>query len=288
VTLHEAIVGARVRLMASRISAEEAAVDVDLFARTILGWDRAQIITAHASPIPSGLEPRFSEWLTRRARYEPSAYIVGVKEFWGLDFCVTPAVLIPRPETEMIVEEVLRLYRGGEPGGPGARIADVGTGSGCIAVSIAHALPGCRMVATDVSTEALAVASENSVRHGVADRVELVATSYLDGVAGMFDAIAANPPYVRELDKVALGAEVRHEPEVALFGGDNGLRHIEGVLATAVSKLLPGGWLVMEFGAGQDDQVEALVARQPALRLEAIRGDLQGIPRTAVIERGRD
>jgi release factor glutamine methyltransferase len=279
---------ARARLEASGISSREAEVDVDLFASTILGWDRARLITAYRAPVPPDLEPRFSEWLARRSRSEPSAYIVGVREFWGLDFRVTPDVLIPRPETEAIVEETLRLVAGRRPGADVAadsRIADIGTGSGCIAVSIAHELPRCRVVATDVSPEALAIAAENAVRHGVADRVEFAATSYLDGIAGPFDLIAANPPYVREIDRAGLGAEVRHEPEVALYGGTVGLRDIEGVLTTSSQALRPGGWLVMEFGAGQDDRVEALVARQPALQLVEIKQDLQGIPRTAVIRK---
>ena len=267
--------------MASGISPGEAAIDVELYARTILGWDRARLLTEQSRPAPDALEPRFSEWLARRSRREPSAYIVGVREFWGLDFQVTPAVLIPRPETEFIVEEALARLRPLH----GARVADVGTGSGNIAVSIAHELPDCHVVATDVSTDALAVAHRNAEQHGVADRVELVATSYLGGVEGDFDLIAANPPYVREGDKPALAADVRHEPDVALFGGTSGLRDLEAVLETAIAKLRPHGWLIMEFGFGQDEDVEKLVAARPSLRLDRIRQDLQGIPRTAIIQR---
>src|SRR6185503_15121752 len=129
--------------------------------RTILGWDRARLLTEQQSPAPSDLEPRFSEWISRRVRREPSAYIVGVREFWGLDFIVTPAVLIPRPETEFLVEEALALVRPLEA----PRIADIGTGSGCIAIAVAHELPQCRVVATDVSADALAVALRNAERH---------------------------------------------------------------------------------------------------------------------------
>ena len=288
-TLHQVLAEGRARLVAGGIPSQEAAIDVELFARTILDWDRAQIITAQSSPVPDALEPRFSLWVGRRSRHEPSAYIVGSKEFWGLDFTVTPAVLVPRPETEIIVEEALRLFaapsdnRAARP-----RIADIGTGSGNIAVSLAHALPHCSIVATDVSTDALAVAAQNAVRHGVANRIEFVAASYLEGVAGEFDAIAANPPYVRELDRAGLGAEIAYEPTVALFGGINGLRDIEGVLDTALSKLRQGGWLLMESGSGQDEHVETLVGRRPGLQLSAIRNDLQGIPRTSVIQRVPD
>lgn len=280
-TLQQVLATARDRLAGSGIDPDEAALDVDLYARTILGWDRARLLTEQRSPAPAALEPLFSEWVERRARHEPSAYIVGVREFWGLDFRVSPAVLIPRPETEFIVEESLALL---EPlAGP--RIADIGTGSGNIAISLAHARRDGRVVATDVSSEALAVALENAEQHGVASRVEFIATSYLGGVEGDFDLIAANPPYVREVDRLALGRTVRHEPEVALFGGDSGLRNIEGVLDTALAKLRPRGWLVMEFGFGQEDDVRTLVEARPALRLDRMREDLQGLARTAIIQR---
>jgi release factor glutamine methyltransferase len=277
----------RTRLVAAGISAEEAAIDVELFARTILEWDRARIITSQSSAVPEGLEPTFDSWLVRRARHEPSAYIVGTKEFWGLDFIVTPAVLVPRPETELIVEEALRLFadRGASRAVQSLRFGDIGTGSGNIAVSLAHELPHCRVVATDVSSDALSVATRNAQRHGVADRIEFVAVPYLEGVTGEFDAIAANPPYVRELDRNGLGAEIAYEPEVALFGGVDGLRDIEGVLHSATRQLRSGGWLLMEMGAGMDDRVEELVHRKPDLRLVDVRRDLQGIPRTAVIHR---
>lgn len=279
-TLQQILAAARDRLVAAGIPPDEAAIDVDLYARTILGWDRATLLTAHRSPPPPQLEPQFSAWIDRRTRHEPSAYIVGRREFWGLDFAVSSAVLIPRPETEFIVEEALSLL---EPiAGP--RVADIGTGSGNIAIALAHDRQDAHVVATDVSSEALAVALKNAEQHGVADRVEFIATSYLGGVEGNFDLIAANPPYVREVDRRALGRPVRHEPEVALFGGDSGLRNIEGVLDTALAKLRPRGWLVMEFGFGQEDDVRALVQARPRLRLDRFRSDLQGLARTAIIE----
>ena len=281
--LHEVLAEARGRLISAGIAPVEASIDVDVFARTILGWDRATLITEQSSPVPPTLEPRFSDWLTRRARREPTAYILALREFWGLDFRVTPDVLIPRPETELVVEEALGLLTGA----PDAMVvADIGTGSGCIAVSLAHERPECRIVATDVSAAALDVARDNAARHGVEERIRFVTTSYLDGLDGPFDVIAANPPYVREGDKPALSADVRHEPDVALFGGTNGLRDVEGVLDTAVGSLRPGGWLVMEFGFGQEDDVRALVAARPSLRFDRVREDLQGIARTAVIQNG--
>jgi release factor glutamine methyltransferase len=301
-TLHDTLAGARARLVAADFSHVEASIDVDLYARTILGWDRAKLLTDLQDDPPKELEPTLSEWITRRTRHEPTAYIVGVREFWGLDFAITPAVLVPRPETEFIVEEALLLLRtssGDAPPRPaeldqapgedsqagGARIADIGTGSGCVAIAVAVDAPTCRVVGSDVSDEALAVARANAKRHGVAGRVEFISTSYLDGVDGMFDLITANPPYVKDGDKPAISRVTRHEPDVALFGGTEGLRDITGVLDTAGEKLTSGGWLVMEFGYGQEEDVEALINARPALRLDHVRADLQDIPRTAIIQR---
>ena len=281
-TLHERLVEARGVLAAAGIAQAEAAIDVDLYARTILGWDRARLLVERQAATPPQLEPRFSEWVERRRRREPSAYILGVREFWGLEFEVTRAVLIPRPETEFLVEEAVGLL----PTLGEAAVADVGTGSGCVAVSIAHERPRCRVTATDISTTALDVARRNAARLGVADRVRFVATSYLNDVPGPFDVITANPPYVKDGDKPALAPAVKHEPEVALFGGVEGLRDITGVLDAACLTLKPGGWLVMEFGYGQEEQVEALVAARAPLTLRRVRADLQGIPRAAIIQRG--
>ena len=282
--LQNKLAQARARLVAAGISNAEAALDVDVYARTILGWDRARLVTELRDAAPVALEPRFSEWLDRRERLEPTAYIVGSREFWGLDFTVTPAVLIPRPETEFIVEEA--LARMSHTGDSPPRVADIGTGSGCVAVTLAHEAQ-CRVVATDLSLDALAVARLNAARHGVIGRVEFVHTSYLDGVTGLFDLITANPPYVKEGDKPALSRDVRHEPDVALFGGADGLRDIGGVLDAAMVRLKPGGWFVMEFGYGQEDDVRALAGARSGLRIEHVREDLQGLPRTVVIQRER-
>lgn len=279
--LHEKLADARARLVTAGMASTDAAVDVDFFARTILGWDRARVLTEQSGETPPELEPRLSEWLSRRARREPSAYIVGFREFWGLEFLVTPAVLIPRPETEFIVEEALPLLRALDA----PRVADIGTGSGCLAVSLAHEVAGASVLASDLSADALAVARENADRHGVADRVTFVETSYLDGVEGPFDVVVANPPYVKAGDKAGLARDVRHEPDVALFGGDDGFRDVEGVLDTAILTLVPGGWFLMEFGYGQEQGVRRLVEARPTLRLDRVRPDLQGIARTAIMQR---
>jgi release factor glutamine methyltransferase len=283
VKLRDALGLARDKLVSVGIPSDEAAIDVELFARTILGWDRARILTEHNQMTPAGLEPKFSAWVDRRSTREPSAYITGVREFYGLDFEVTPAVLIPRPETEIIIEAALPLIVRKLD----ARVADIGTGCGNIAVTLAHEARKATLVATDVSADALIVAKHNASRHGVFSRIEFVNTPYLDGVEGEFDLIAANPPYVRETDKPGLSPTVLHEPHVALFGGVNGMRDIEGVLEAAVGKLRLGGWLIMEFGFGQEDEVRDRVARHDDLRFDRVVADLQGLPRTAVITRDR-
>ena len=272
---------ARARLVAAGIQPDEAALDVDLYARTILGWDRATLLQNLRQPAPSALEPQFSQWVERREHREPTAYIVGSREFWGRPFLVTAAVLVPRPETEFIIEEALVLLRAFST----PRIADIGTGSGILAVTLAAEVPSADVTGTDLSAEALAVARQNAERHGVAARVTFVNTSYLDDVGGAFDLIVANPPYVRDGDKPALARDVRHEPDVAIFGGPDGLRDVAGVLDAAVEKLTSGGWFVMEFGYGQEDDVRRLVDARPALRLDRIRDDLQGIARTAIIRK---
>jgi release factor glutamine methyltransferase len=279
-SLSTTLASARARLVAAGIKADEAAVDVDVYARTILGWDRATLLQNLRQPTPPALEPRFSEWIARRERREPTAYIVGSREFWGRQFLVTAAVLVPRPETEFIVEEALALVRRATP-----RIADIGTGSGILAITLAAEVPDATVTATDLSSDALQVAEQNAGRYGVGTRVTFVRTSYLDNVAGTFHLIVANPPYVRDGDKPALSRDVRHEPDVALFGGPDGLRDVAGVLDAAVAKLTPGGWFVMEFGYGQEEDVRRLVGARPALRLDHLREDLQGIARTAIIQK---
>jgi release factor glutamine methyltransferase len=278
-TLHETLAAARQRLVAAGIRAEEAAIDVDVYARTILGWDRARLLVEQQAAAPAALEPRFSDWIARREQKEPTAYILGVKEFWGLELQVSPAVLVPRPESEFIVEEALARIDGD------ALVADVGTGSGCIGLAIAHTRPQVRVVATDISGEALAIARRNAIRHRLADRVSFVQTSYMDALAARFDVVVSNPPYVKEQDRKYLQrAVVKYEPHVALFGGEDGLSGVRAILEAASTRLAPGGWLIFEFGLGQDQEVEELVETYRDYRLMGIRSDLQGVPRTALVQ----
>jgi release factor glutamine methyltransferase len=281
-TIQELVHGARERFMNAGISAQLAALDAEVLARQVLGWDRARFLTDRNERASSAFLLNYEPLVLRRERREPVSYILGSREFWGLDFEVGPDVLIPRPETEMIVEETIALV--GQHAGP--RIVDVGTGSGCIAVVLAREIPRARITATDVSAEALRVARRNASRHGVQDRMTFVETSFLDGIEAGADVIVSNPPYVPSLSRPALTPEVRdYEPRVAVFSGEDGLDGLRSVLEGASAKLAPGGWLVMEFGCGQDDCVTALVSEVAGLELVKVRHDLQDIPRTIICRR---
>lgn len=278
-TLHAELAAARQALERAGIAPIEAAVDADLLARTVLGWDRARLLASLADPAPPEFHASYAKVVARRERREPAAYIVGRREFWKRDFEVGPGVLVPRPETELIVEEALtRTTR------HSALIADVGTGSGCLAVTLALEIPRARVVATDTSRAALELARRNADHHGVADRVELVETDLLTNVDARFDLIVSNPPYVPASDMAGLPPEVRdYEPAEALAGGADGLDVIKALLLEAESRLRDDGLLIFEFGFGQEERVAAAVASRPAFRLDAMRRDLQGIPRTAVV-----
>jgi release factor glutamine methyltransferase len=252
----------------------------------VLGWDRAHYLAHDDEPAPDGFAAALDAFVARREAREPMAYIRGRQEFYGRSFMVTPAVLIPRPESEFIIDEALAFLRQAPEA---TRVADIGTGSGCLAVTIAAEATreGVTVTATDISLEAIAVAGENAARLGVADRVRCVHGSYLEGLDGPFDLIVANPPYVKSGDRPALQPEVRdHEPEVALYGGADGMHHVRGVLAEAVRTLRPGGRLVMEMGAGQDDLVRPIAEATPGLADAHIIDDLQGIPRVLIATRG--
>jgi release factor glutamine methyltransferase len=282
ITIHDLVQGARERFVSAGIGANLAALDAEIIARQVLGWDQARFLTSRNEQATSVFLLNYEPLVARRERREPVSYILGAREFWGLEFEVGPDVLIPRHETELIVEETLALV--GKDGHP--RIVDVGTGSGCIAIVLAREIPGARVVATDVSPHALAVARRNAERHGVVERMAFVETSFLDGIEEGIDVIVSNPPYVPSVSERGLTPEVRdYEPRVALFSGEDGLDGVGSVLRGAASKLRPGGWLVMEFGCGQDDCVVALVESVAGMQLVKLRHDLQDIPRTAICRR---
>jgi len=284
-TIHDLVQGARDRLIEAGIGANNAALDAELLARQVLGWDKARFLTDRNEAATTMFLLGYEHFVARRTRREPISYILGTREFWSLNFEVTPDVLIPRPETELIVEEALKIGASGAIGA-GNLIYDVGTGSGVLAVVLAKEFPDAKVVATDISPEALGVAKRNAARHGVADRITFVETSFLDGLEAGAHLIVSNPPYVPALSKPALSPEVRdYEPRVAVYGGDDGLEGLRRVVEDAAALLAPGGWLIVEFGYGQEDAVVNLVNASPVLSLVKVRNDLQDIPRTVVAQR---
>jgi release factor glutamine methyltransferase len=281
-TIHEEIAAARNRLRAAGLSSPEADLGSRVLAEFVLGWPTERLLADGHESAGAEFVRTYRQLVERRASREPLAYIVGIREFWGLAFEVSPAVLIPRPETEFIVEAALELFSDSRT--PFA-VADVCTGCGCIAVAVARERPLARVLATDVSAAAVDVARLNAARHHVGERMEFAVGDLLAPV-GQVDAILANPPYVVSSARPALQPEVRdHEPDVALFGGVDGLHMIRRLVTTAPAHLREGGYLVFEFGYGQDPEVEALVAATDALELVELRRDLQGIARTAVVRR---
>ena len=284
-TLRDRIAAARSRLAAAGIASSEAGRDAVLLARHLLGWDSAGMLTNYDDTPAQDFLDRFDVLIERRARREPVAYIRGVQEFWGRDFLVNSSVLIPRPETELIIEEFLARLPVDAPAKP-RRVADIGTGSGCLAVTAVAERPDVEVMATDISAAALSVARHNAERYGLSERIAFRETAYLIGAAGVFDFILANPPYVTEGEYQGLQPEVReYEPAGALVAGEDGFRDIRQIVDLSTAYLAPGGTLLIEIGYEQADAVVDLVMSYPALRLVDISNDLQNIPRVAVIER---
>ena len=284
-TLRHRLLAARARLIAAGVDNNEAVLDTNLLARHVLGYSRSEMLLRQDDPCPDGFEDAFNALIERRARREPAAYIRGLQEFWSRDFEVTPDVLIPRPESELIVEELLALLPIDAPALP-RRVADIGTGSGCIAVTVAAERPNVHLVATDISRPALDVARNNAARAGVSPRIEFLECAYLSGTTGTFDFILSNPPYVAKSEYEQLQPEVReYEPEIALQAGDDGLRDIRQIVDLAAERLKPGGTLFMEIGHQHGEAIAKLVKAFPSLTLARISNDLQRIPRVAVIER---
>jgi release factor glutamine methyltransferase len=281
VSVHDAIAAARRTLADAGIPPADAALDAEVLARHALGWDRATLISRGREEPPAGFEERFASLIGRRAAREPVAYITGVREFWGRDFEVSPDVLIPRPETEVIVEEALDAARARSL----RTIVDVGTGSGCLAVTLALELRDPVVIATDISSQALRVARRNAERHRVSQRITFVVTNLLAGVEVPLDLIVANPPYMPQDVEPTLQPEVaRYEPRQALYAGRDGLDAYRNLFPAAVERLADEGRLVVEFGFGQEADVRR-IASTAGLTVMHVRPDLQGIPRVAVLRR---
>ncbi|HWR06844.1 peptide chain release factor N(5)-glutamine methyltransferase [Sporomusa sp.] len=254
-------------------------LDAEVLLSHILGKDRLYLYTNFDQPLTAGELAAYRETVKRRAVRAPVAYITGYKEFMGLSFAVSPAVLIPRPDTEILVETVLaRLATGQAPS-----IADLGTGSGAIIVSILTKLTTARGVAVDISAGALAIAKENAVRHSVDQRLELQLGDLFAPLSGSkFDAILSNPPYIPDRDIAGLSAEVRQEPRLALAGGADGLDFYRRIVATGAAYLNTGGFIAVEVGINQAGPVAALANTASRLKAEAIIKDYGGIERVVV------
>jgi release factor glutamine methyltransferase len=290
------------RLRAAQVPSHTLAAELLLM--HAIGCDRAWLYTHPEAALDSAAAEKYFALVVRRAAGEPTQYLTGKQEFWGLEFEVTPAVLIPRPETEHVVEVALERLgaRGikirldtGAPSPP-LRVADVGTGSGCLAIALARELPHAEIFATDISAAALEVACRNAARHGVSDRIQFLQTNLLEVLlqetrvanreSRLFDLIVSNPPYVARHEAAALPREVReHEPETALFGGPTGIEIYARLIEQAGSLLRAGGILVLELGYGAVDRVRPIVAAQPVWVNVSVTNDLAGIPRALAAER---
>lgn len=290
------------RLRAADIPSHTLAAELLLM--HALGRDRTWLYAHSETTLDPGIVEGYFALIARRVAGEPTQYITGKQEFWGLEFEVTPAVLIPRPETEHVVEVALERLgaRGikidmatGKPS-PLLRVADVCTGSGCLAVALAHELPHAEIFATDISAAALEVARRNAARHGVSDRIRFVQTNLLEGVLLSplatrhsplaLDLIVSNPPYVARNEAATLPREVReHEPESALFGGPTGIEVYPRLIEQAGALLAPRGLLVLELGYNLASDVRRMFHVQPGWGNVGVTKDLAGIPRVIAAER---
>ncbi len=282
-TISEALKEAGERLRAA--STPNHLLDAQTLLAEALGKDRTYLIVNFNQQLPEDILSKFRAMIDRRAAGEPLQYITGHQEFFGFDFEVTPDVLIPRPETEMIVEETIRLVQVDRIARP--VIIDVGAGSGCVSVALARELSAARVIAGDISEPALRVARRNAARHGVEDRIAFVASDLLDAFVeeGFTDFILSNPPYVSEEEFHSLQREVRDwEPRLALTDSGDGLSVYRKLLEEAPSRLKPGGHLILEMGYTQSEKILAMVDHQVWGTVRPL-DDLQGIPRTIVLRK---
>ena len=263
---------------------DQASQDAEFLIRYALGKDRAWMMANWPLEISAEEVRGCGLLIDRRYAGEPIQYITGETEFYGLPFSVAPGVLIPRPETEHLVEKVLQLAA--EFRQTNLRIADIGTGSGAIAIALAHSLPEARIFATDLSPEALAIAMKNARRNRVAECITFLEGDLLAPLAGEeFQIIASNPPYVPLADCDSLSVEVRDfEPHSALFAGDDGLEIYRRLIPCARELLVSGGWLVLEIGYGQRAAIASLLDPAGFREVDFV-PDYQGIARVAVARR---
>jgi release factor glutamine methyltransferase len=280
-SLRQTITAAADRIAANSELQPDAYRDAEFLLLHALGLPRTALILDPNRPLTETEQATYDRAIDRRAAGEPIQYITGSQEFYGLKLHVTSAVLIPRPETELLVEAVLNRLPSGQP----LRIADIGTGSGAISIALAVHRPHAQITTLDISSAALAVARENAATHQVADRIRFLESDLLAAVADAppFDAIVSNPPYVPEADRATLHPQVRdHEPATALFAGPDGLDMYARLIPQACAALKPGGLLALEFGHGQRDALAALLKNWKDV---VFLDDLQQIPRVVLAHR---
>jgi release factor glutamine methyltransferase len=265
--------------------AESPRLDAEVLLAHARGCQRIQLYTAFDEEPAEEARVAFRELVRRRAEGTPVAYLVGRREFYSLSFQVTPDVLIPRPETEFLLIALLDLAKQhqGE-----LAIADIGTGSGCVAVCAARHLPQSRVTAIDISPAALAVARKNAAEHGVEERIEFIESDLLATLEAerRFDFIVSNPPYVKTAELERLSRDVKdHEPRLALDGGPSGVAVIERLVPQAGQRLSAGGWLLMEIGPAIDSTVRELITAAGVWELAPTKKDLAGHARVIVARR---
>jgi release factor glutamine methyltransferase len=287
VQLKHALTTASTRLAAEQVPSPR--MNAELLLMFTLGCDRAYLYAHPERELSAEEQNRYQAALSARARGVPAQYITGHQEFWGMDLIVTPAVLIPRPETEHVIETVLDLARAGrltrqESPSDAFRIVDVGTGSGCIALALAKELPQAEIRATDVSAAALEIARINAARHQFESRIRFSEADLLTGFENnFFDFVVSNPPYVGESEEDEVQLEVRKfEPRSAVFAGPTGLEIIARLIPQADAALRPGGWLVLEISGTIVEGAKQLLSGWEEI---GIINDLQGIPRVMAARR---
>jgi len=270
------------RTLAARLQSagiDSADLDARLLIGQALGLDLTGMISAAHRPLTADESNRIETFARRRLTGEPVARILGTKEFWGLPLALSRETLVPRPDTETVVELALQMLRDSPANRP-LSIADLGTGTGAILLALLSELPDATGIGTDISVEALQTATANAVRLGLAPRASFIRCDYASALTGPFDLIVSNPPYIRSSDIAALAAEVRdHDPLAALDGGPDGLNAYRALIPQAARILAPGAALVVEAGQGQAAQIEALMTSAGLAPQAAPKADLAGISR---------
>jgi len=265
---------------------DSAELDARLLVGAVLGLDLTGMIAAANRALTRDQSIRLEDLMRRRLAGEPVARILGIKEFWGLPLKLSPATLVPRPDTETVVELALEMLRADGIADRPLRVADLGTGTGAILLALLSELPGAQGIGTDISAEALETARGNAVRLGFSGRAAFIRCHYASALTGPFDLIVSNPPYIRSADIAGLASEVRdHDPHAALDGGADGLDAYRALIAQAACVLAPGAVLVVEAGEGQAGKVQSLMTAAGLALPGPPKADLAGIRRAVAVRK---